>query len=147
MGMFDRFKKTQTGQHHEAGPVAGPKSVPSNAEQGVKLFLRLSPAAIQKLTAEGLSELDAVTMLLAIERRDHPTFEETATGTLQFTASAKAELAAMCVYRDIDRQEVLVTDRQIDGTSKYKLIGWLDLRGYAYGVCKALGLDYRRLRV
>jgi hypothetical protein len=112
-----------------------------------KVELAITRAAIQQFRQDGISPIDAATMILAIEMRNIEEFEEAEPGTFQLMRSAKVKIAGMLVYEDIESQQILVTDRQIGDTSKYKYIGRLNLYAYAIGKCKALGLDIDNLRV
>jgi len=111
-----------------------------------RVIFAASPAAIQRFSQDGISPLSAVTMILAIERRNLDEFEEAEPGTVRLSTSAKVDLAALRVYQD-SKQEVIITVRKIEETSKYHFIGLLNVREYAFAKCRALGIDIDRLRV
>ncbi len=111
-----------------------------------RVIFAATPAAIRRFSEDGISPLSAVTMILAIERRNLDEFDEAEPGTVRLSTSAKVDLAALRVYQDIN-QQVVVTNRKIEDTSTFQFIGLLNVREYAFAKCRALGIDIDRLRV
>jgi hypothetical protein len=133
-------------------PAVRKSTAPSAGSQqpwmigSARVIFAASPAAIKKFRDDGISPLSAVTMILAIERRNANEFEEAEPGTVRLSTSAKVDLAAFRVYQDKE-QQVIITDRKIEELSMYQFIGLLNVKEYAFAKCRALGIDIDRLWV